>query len=218
MVRFNNKLPATGFYAGTFAPCTGTRTGRPFSVHFHGSAPLAPFDGWADDETCSETKDYIYPNNRPNSGWYHDHALHVTTDNAYHGTAGFYLISGKKSLAGCGGGEPFGLENMEERLMMINDRIIDDATCQNRIEPATTHSFSFCDDINSVNGVPFPIMNLNAKWIRFIILSCSISRPSLLKIKTAKNVEVSSKICKIVASDGGYLSSLLFLLPVCWQR
>lgn len=33
-------------------PCLGDRTGRPFSCHLHGSASLAPYDGWADDETC----------------------------------------------------------------------------------------------------------------------------------------------------------------------
>ncbi len=49
IVRFNNKINSVnGFYAGSFAPCSGSRTGRPFSTHFHGSASLAPFDGWAD--------------------------------------------------------------------------------------------------------------------------------------------------------------------------
>jgi hypothetical protein len=34
--------------------------GRPIAVHNHGSASLAPYDGWADDEICSfETKDYV---------------------------------------------------------------------------------------------------------------------------------------------------------------
>ncbi len=207
LVRFNNKVDTSGYYSGTHAPCVGTRSGRPFSVHFHGSASLAPFDGWAEDETCGgETKDYIYPNNRPNTGWYHDHALHVTADNAYHGTAGFYVTSAKKTATGCGGGEPYGLENMEERLMILGDRLLDNQ-CQNRMEPNGAHDFSFYGDVNSINGVPFPIMNMDAKWIRMRILSASISRPFLLKIKTESGSEISAKICKIVASDGGYLSS-----------
>ncbi len=97
LVRFNNKITPGGPLGFDYAPCnTDTRWGRPFSVHFHGSASLAPYDGWADDNTCfNETKDYVYPNNRPNTGWYHDHAAHVTGENAYDGLAAFYLISSK---------------------------------------------------------------------------------------------------------------------------
>lgn len=86
LVRFNNKITQT-FFKDSFSPCNaGGRIGRPVSIHHHGSASLAPFDGWAEDETCSgETKDYFYPNNRPVSAWYHDHALHLTADNAYLG-------------------------------------------------------------------------------------------------------------------------------------
>ena len=58
-------------------------------MHLHGSASLAPYDGWAEDETClGETKDYVFPNNRPVTGCYHDHALHITARNAYYGLAG----------------------------------------------------------------------------------------------------------------------------------
>lgn len=47
---------------------------------------LLPATGWAEDETCTgETKDYILPANRPSLGWYHDHALEITLDNAYGG-------------------------------------------------------------------------------------------------------------------------------------
>jgi hypothetical protein len=89
MVRMNNKIAGNYFPLGQ-SPCDAPgRSGRPFSTHLHGSASLATFDGWAEDETCGgETKDYIYPNNRPTTGWYHDHALHITADNAYYGLAG----------------------------------------------------------------------------------------------------------------------------------
>jgi hypothetical protein len=60
--------------------------GRPFSVHLHGSASLAPYDGWAEDSTCfGESKDYVYPNNRPSTEWYHDHQLDITGENAHAG-------------------------------------------------------------------------------------------------------------------------------------
>ena len=67
VVRFNNKLNGTFFALGE-KPCVGGasgRTGRPTSVHFHGSASLATYDGWAEDTSCGgESKDYVLPNNR----------------------------------------------------------------------------------------------------------------------------------------------------------
>ena len=39
---------------------------------------------------------------------YHDHALHITLDNAYHGLAGMFVMSDKIKNGGCG--EPYNLE------------------------------------------------------------------------------------------------------------
>lgn len=50
IVRFKNSINvATSFFKDTFDPClpNNGRSGRPFSVHYHGSASLAPYDGWA---------------------------------------------------------------------------------------------------------------------------------------------------------------------------
>lgn len=57
---------------------------------------------------AGETKDYIYPNNRAATEWYHDHALHITLENAYHGLAGMYVSSDKIKDGACG--EPYNLE------------------------------------------------------------------------------------------------------------
>lgn len=58
--------------------------------------------------SSGEAKEYIYPNQRPATGWYHDHALHITLDNAYHGLSGFLLMTDKLKDGGCGA--PFNLE------------------------------------------------------------------------------------------------------------
>ena len=201
VVRFNNKI-SDARYEGNFKPCTGDRKGRPFSVHFHGSASLAPYDGWADDETCGdETKDYVYPNNRPNTGWYHDHAVHITAENAYNGLAGFYVISAKKKHGGCG--EPWNLEDIEEKLMMINDRVLD-SQCQSRMDITGVHKDDLYGDINMVNGIPYPDMPLEPKTYRFRLLNAAVSRPFLIKIKTLSGEDVSSSVCHVIASDGGY--------------
>ena len=127
LVRFKNLINHnTGYFKGSYNPClpVNNRIGRPISVHFHGSASLAPYDGWAEDETCfGEVKDYIYPNNRANTGWYHDHALHITADNAYFGLTGLYISSAKVKDGGCG--EPWNLENIQEYEMILADKLID---------------------------------------------------------------------------------------------
>lgn len=85
IVRFNNKITRT-YFKSEFDPClpNNKRSDRPISVHLHGSASLPPYDGWTEDEICfGEAKDYVYPNFRSGTGWYHDHVLHITAQNAY---------------------------------------------------------------------------------------------------------------------------------------
>lgn len=205
LVRFNNKINhQTGFFKQSFSPCLANngRTGRPFSVHNHGSASLPGYDGWAEDVTCSgETKDYVYPNNRPNTGWYHDHALHITADNAYLGLAGMYLITSKQKLGGCG--EPWNLENIEEKLLILNDKVLDNK-CQLFSDTFDAHKNDLYGDINLVSGIPWPKMPLEPKWYRFRVLNAAVSRPYLLKLKDDKLQDVGPNICKVIAGDGGY--------------
>jgi len=200
IVRFNNKIGK--YFKQSYAPCINGRKGRPISVHLHGSASLAPYDGWAEDETCAgETKDYVYPNNRPNTGWYHDHALHITADNAYLGLAGLYITSSKKKHGGCG--EPWNLENIEELHMVLCDNTVDNQ-CQFSLNIFEDHEKDFYGDINLVSGIPFPDMQIQPKWYRFRFLNAAVSRPYLIKIKNSDLQDISNSICKIIATDGGY--------------
>ena len=203
LVRFNNNINRQ-FFKSEFNPClpNNKRSGRPISVHLHGSASLAPYDGWAEDETCfGETKDYVYPNFRSGTGWYHDHALHVTAQNAYYGLAGMYFISPKKSIGGCG--DPWNLENMEEKHFILSDKLIDNK-CQLYMNTFDYHKNNLYGDINTVSGIPFPKIDLDPKTYRFRILNAAVSRPYLLQIKTLDNKEISSQICMIIATDGGF--------------
>lgn len=208
IIRFKNSInTVNGFFKESFDPClpNNGRSGRPFSVHNHGSASLAPYDGWAEDETCfNEVKDYVYPNNRPNTGWYHDHALHITADNAYYGLAGFYIISDKKKDGGCG--ELWNLEDIPEWHMILSDKVLDNK-CQLFADPLDIHRDDLYGDVNLVSGIPFPVMNLEPKWNRFRILNAAVSRPYLLKIKDNNMNDISQKLCKIIATDGGYVNT-----------
>ena len=205
IVRFKNSIDTVnGFFKGSFDPClpNNARSGRPFSVHYHGSASLSPFDGWAEDETCyNEVKDYVYPNNRPNTGWYHDHALHITADNAYLGLAGLYIISAKTKDDGCG--EPWNLEDIPEYHMILSDKVLDNK-CQLFADPLGVHERSLYGDVNLVSGIPFPVMNIQPRWNRFRLLNAAVSRPWLVKIKDSNLNDISQRLCKIIATDGGY--------------
>jgi hypothetical protein len=59
MVRFTNEISENALDGEQHWPCVGTRKGRPISQHLHGSASLAPYDGWADDVTCKGTPSCI---------------------------------------------------------------------------------------------------------------------------------------------------------------
>lgn len=200
-LRFNNKIGR--HFTQTFSPCNVARkTGRPISIHLHGSASLAPYDGWAEDITCrGETKDYVYPNNRPVSAWYHDHALHITAKNAYHGLSAFYIITSKKKFGGCG--EPWNMEDIDERHLILSDRTLDNR-CQSFIDTIKVHKDDFYGDINLVSGIPFPNMPMDAKWYRFRILNAALSRPYLVKIKDMSLKDIAHDICWVIAGDGGF--------------
>ena len=205
LVRFKNLINSvTGYFKGSYDPClpVNGRTGRPISVHFHGSASLASFDGWAEDETCyGEVKDYVFPNNRAGTGWYHDHALHITTENAYYGLAGFKITSAKVKDGGCG--EPWNLEDIEEINMILQDKVLDNK-CQLRYSYFEDHQDNLYGDINTINGIPFPQMNLEPKWYRFRILNAAASRPYLFKIKDHNLNDISQRLCRVIATDGGF--------------
>jgi FtsP/CotA-like multicopper oxidase with cupredoxin domain len=208
LLRFRNKInTVSGFFQGSYSPCiaANNRSGRPISVHFHGSASLAPYDGWAEDVTCfGEIKDYVYPNNRAGTGWYHDHALHITADNAYYGLAGFQISSSKIKDGGCG--EPWNLEDIEEHSLVLADKVLDNK-CQLKIDHFNDHEDDLYGDINLVNGVPFPEMDLEPKWVRFRILNAAVSRPYLFKIKDHRLNDISQRICRVIAADGGFRRS-----------
>ncbi|KAG2440741.1 hypothetical protein HXX76_003598 [Chlamydomonas incerta] len=178
LVRFNNRLtPAnlTGTPFSEFHPCEGTRSGRPISVHLHGSASLAPYDGWAEDTTCgAETKDYYYPNWRAGFSWYHDHQLDITSENAYFGLSG-----------------------------MFKDAVLD-SNCQLYYDRAGPHRNNLYGDINFVNGIPWPVATMEPRWTRFRWLVSSVSRPYKLRfVDAATGADVGGAVCQVIAGDGG---------------
>lgn len=119
-----------------------------------------------------------------------------------HGLFGFYIITEKAQFGGCG--DPYNLDDMEEVHLLISDIGIN-RQCQINFDFDGPHDDNYYADINMVNGHPFPVLtNMDRKWYRFRALIGSSSRPYLLRLVTPEGTDVSSKICMLIATDGGY--------------
>ncbi|KAF2750885.1 hypothetical protein M011DRAFT_455861 [Sporormia fimetaria CBS 119925] len=172
------------------------RSPKPLSVHLHGSYSRAPFDGWAEDVTNpGQYKDYYYPNKQSaRTLWYHDHAEHITAENAYFGQAGFYILHDPAEDA-------LGLPNgtYDVPLALSSKRYNRDGTL---FSPASETN-TFEGDVIHVNGEPWPYFEVEPRKYRFRLLDSSISRQFKLYLQADGGAKVPFQI---IASDTGLLT------------
>ncbi|KAF2275287.1 bilirubin oxidase [Westerdykella ornata] len=171
------------------------------SVHLHGSPSRAPFDGWAEDITNpGQYKDYYWPNNQnARFLWYHDHAMHVTAENAYFGQAGCYIITdpGEDAL-----GLPSGYGQFDIPLALTSKFYNADGT----LRSTEGEDDSLWGDVIHVNGQPWPYFNVQPRKYRFRFLNAAVSRSFALYF--AKSSAVNTKLpFKVIASDAGLLQN-----------
>ncbi|KAH7136170.1 Cupredoxin [Dendryphion nanum] len=171
------------------------------SVHLHGSPSRAPFDGWAEDITNpGQYKDYYYPNYQSaRMLWYHDHAMHVTAENAYFGQAGAYLITDPAEDAL---GLPSGYGQFDIPLVLTSKYYNSDGTLQS----SQGEDDSLWGDVIHVNGQPWPFLNVQPRKYRFRILNAALSRTWALYFIRA-NAANTKLPFKVIASDSGLLSN-----------
>lgn len=166
VVRHINKLPA----------------GNPFTVHLHGMAALPQYDGYAEDLTApGNYKDYVYPNDRPATLWYHDHAVGKTAFNVYQGLAAFYLVqdSFEDSLP-----LPKGDRDVP---LMIHDKQF---SRSGAVVFNDNGQKEVMGDVITVNGVAWPKMKVAPRKYRFRILNGSISRSYGLSLSNGDPIYV----------------------------
>ena len=192
-VRFINDLPAK-HPTLQYSPWT--------SVHLHGSASLPQFDGYASDITvpkggvrpdgtiCTtgEYKDYDYPNYQvARTLWYHDHGVHHTAENAYHGLLGQYHLSDAREQA-------LGIPQGEfDVALTIGDAMFQaDGNLLWSLANANGH----WGDVILVNGVPWPKMQVKRRKYRFRMLTAAISRSFEFSLSTNDTFH-------IIGCDGG---------------
>lgn len=160
------------------------------STHLHGMASLPQFDGYAED--LSEPgfyKDYIYPNNRAATFWYHDHAIDQTAHHVYMGLAGMYIIQDDFELN-------LPLPKGEYDIpLIIDDKVF--ASDGSLVFDDHQHT-SVMGDIILVNGAPLPRLEVANRKYRFRVLNGSVSRSYKLALSTGDDLVV-------IGSDGGLL-------------
>ena len=209
------------FPAPTIKNCRGRQgvvrfendaTRASISVHLHGAASAAPYDGWADDVTeVGHVKNYFYPNNRPTTLWYHDHSVHITSNNAYAGLAGEYIIKDCDSE----------LENVylpdEEHSIPF---VLKDAVLQSMgdyrydllYDKMRDHKNNLYGDIILLNGVPWPKHPVDRRTYRLRILDVSITRPFYLKFLAVSNLGEQAWLpFWLVQTDGGNVKEMVKL-------
>lgn len=161
------------------------------SVHLHGNASPPQYDGWAEDLIKPGFyKDYQYPNGQDaHTLWYHDHALHRTTENTYLGLAGFYITHDDLER-----GLPLPKGDYDVPIM-IQDKIFTDSGQLVLDEEGESNLFG---DVVLVNGAPWPVMEVERRKYRFRVLNASNSRSYGLALSTGEPLIV-------VGSEGGLM-------------
>src|SRR4051794_6544735 len=148
---------------------------RSTSTHLHGSASLPQFDGYASDTTLpGEVKTYFYPNcQEARTLWYHDHGVHHTSQNAYNGLAGMYILHDPvESALGIPSGGNKASAAYDEPLL-VRDAMFDN---KGGLIYEDNSQSGVYGDVLLVNGVPWPVMDVEPRKYRFRILNASVSR------------------------------------------
>ena len=165
------------------------------STHLHGSASLPQYDGYADDVTApGQYKDYWYPNfQAARTLWYHDHGVHNTAENAYSGLVAQYHLHDAAELDLL----PQGRYDVP---LTIGDALF--AADGSLAYQDRDHS-GLWGDVVLVNGVPWPVMDVQRRVYRFRVLTATLSRSfnfRLVNLATGQQVPVH-----VVATDGGLM-------------
>jgi spore coat protein A, manganese oxidase len=188
VVRHCNTLPTTHPTYG-YEPWT--------SVHLHGSASLPQYDGYASDITRpNQFKDYQYPNFQPaRTLWYHDHGIHHTAENVWHGLVGQYHMFDalEQSL-------PIPHGDYDVPLIIGDAMFNKDGSLLFTLEDDS----GLWGDVILVNGRPWPVMQVERRKYRFRILGAGISRSWNFALDTGDPMA-------IIATDGGLMPAPQFV-------
>lgn len=181
-------------------------------IHLHGVASLPQYDGYAEDLIPPQHyKDYYYPNDRPATFWYHDHAIEHTARNVYMGLAGMYIVEyGAQDFCDPGAQEQMPQGEYDIPLIIQDKRLTPDGEL---VFNDRAHRGVY-DDVVLVNGVPWPRLEVKNRKYRFRVLNGGPSRTLSLEARVKhSDGSLEPVMLHVVASDSGLLSA-----PVATQN
>src|SRR4051812_6561214 len=172
-------------------------------VHLHGINGDHFSDGYADDgdgnrphkhrKNPGEAFTHHYPNNtyqRPWTGWYHDHSVHITSHHVYRGLAAFYWLSDQQEdalrLPGSPLADPGRGYGFFDIPLVQKDVMIDPET--GLLIYNNCSEFGAFGDVMTVNGKQQPRFDVANRKYRFRHLDASDSRQYLIAIRRIENL------------------------------
>ena len=170
-------------------------------IHLHGMASLPKYDGFATDFVPpGHFKDYVYPNDRAATIWYHDHAEEKTSRNVYMGLAGMYIVEDKfeRDLP-----LPKGEYDVP---LILRDAFFEQKGDDAKLIFDNRGKRSTYGDVALVNGVPWPHMKVANRKYRFRLLNASASRAFQLALSRKLDRLTLGETMQVIASDGGLLA------------
>jgi FtsP/CotA-like multicopper oxidase with cupredoxin domain len=167
-------------------------------VHLHGMPSNPEYDGYTTDFISPNYyKDYIYPNDRLGTLWYHDHVMDLTWRNVYMGMLGIYIV-----------------EDEFERSLPLPKGKYDVPLIIESKDFAPDGSLIFNDDnrvgmfpyyLTLVNGVPYPKLEVaNCKY-RFRILNGTAKSYYQLLLSRKENSLTPDEQLVVIGNDGGLI-------------
>jgi spore coat protein A len=228
IINWVSKLPATHLLPVDHS-IHGAESNLPLVrnvAHIHGACALPDDDGYPEAWFTAHGEHGPKFNPRPSSYpncqnaatlWYHDHALGITRLNVYAGLSGFYLIRDEAERA-------LNLPHGEFEIpLMLQDRLFhhDGSLFYPKVvNGPKEHPIwiqEFYGDLNCVNGMVTPFLEVEPRKYRFRILNAANSRFYHLRLFNADQVgEITNQSFDVpsfqqIGTDGGFLPVLLEL-------
>ena len=167
-------------------------------VHLHGMPSRPEYDGYTTDLIPPNYyKDYIYPNDRFGTLWYHDHVMDLTWRNVYMGMLGMYIVE----------------DDLERELSLPKGEYDVPLIIESK-DFAPDGSLIFNDDervgmfpfyLTLINGVPYPKMEVTNRKYRFRILNGTAKTYYQLLLSQSENSLTPDEQLIVIANDGGLI-------------
>ncbi len=167
-------------------------------VHLHGMPSRPEYDGYTTDLIPPNYyKDYIYPNDRFGTLWYHDHVMDLTWRNVYMGMLGMYIVEDdlERSL-------PLPKGEYDVPLIIESKDFAPDGSL---IFNDDDRIGMFPDYVTLINGVPYPKMEVANRKYRFRILNGTPKTYYQLLLSRQETSLTPDEQLVVIANDGGLI-------------